>query len=202
MSDKNVDYTSIVVNFNTIMQKLNAVALDFAEKKNPEIKVENLAFEDAEDPKKGKFIGGGQYRIIGGMKDQDKEALPKKDFADVFVEYTSWFCGKEEASYIKEQMLQPIYKSEDPSSDQDDSKKQEPSGNSEENKEKDKEKEKTVSESFYTEQENSLLNMLFEAEEGKKPEENSKKEAEKKEKDGEKAEDPSDEKENGEKKSN
>jgi hypothetical protein len=164
MSDKNVDYTSIVVNFNTIMQKLNAVALDFAEKKNPEIKVENLAFEDAEDPKKGKFIGGGQYRIIGGMKDQDKEVLPKKDFADVFVEYTSWFCGKEEASYVKDQMLQPIYKSEDLSSDQNDNKDREPSGNSEKTKEEQNKKPETVSESFYTDQENGLLNMLFEAE--------------------------------------
>ncbi len=69
MSEKSVDYSSITVNINTIYQKLHAVATEFAEKKNPAIKVENLGFTDAEDPKQAKFLGGGQYRIIGGMKD-------------------------------------------------------------------------------------------------------------------------------------
>lgn len=139
MSEKNVDYSSIIVNFNTIAQKLNAAAIDFAEKKNPNIKVENLAFSGGSDVKDNKFIGGGEYRLMGGMKDPDAEVLPKKDFCDVFIEYTSWFCGKEEASYVKEQMLSPIYKSEDLSSDKEeenDAKKTtELSGNAEQNKE-------------------------------------------------------------------
>ena len=149
---ENVDYSSIVVNFSTTMQKLNAVAMEFAEKKNSAIKVQNLAFSDAEDPKQAKFIGGGQYRLIGGMKDESAEVLSKKDFSDVFAEYTSWFCGKEEASYVKEQMLAPIYKSEN-------------SESKEENKDKGETNE--VSESFHSVEENNLLNLLFETNDDK-----------------------------------
>lgn len=72
------------------------------------------------------------------MKDEDAEVLSKEKFAEVFQEYTSWFCGKEEASYIKEQMLAPVYKSEDLSSDESDQSNQENGNSSSDGEEKGK----------------------------------------------------------------
>ena len=169
-----LDYKSITLNFSELIEKLHQVALQSVEQKNSAIQVDNIAFDD-----KGKFIGSGEFRILGGMKDSKGEIASKKDFYDVFVEYMTTFAGEENASYIKEDMLIPITVFEDPNKEEDPNKKEENTNKEEDtNKEEESSKSKstdssednqkqsdnheTVSESFYSKDENKILKLLFE----------------------------------------
>lgn len=168
--ENTVDYSSIQLNFGTIMQKLHSVAIDFAQKKNSAITIENLGFS-GDDPKSARFLGGGEYRIVAGVKDESGEIPAKKEFCDVLVEYATWFVGKEQAIYIKEDQLEPIVKtgnSEESKEGQQGSETGEEGTNTgNENTETNNEEtgtENKVSES-YTKDEKNLLDMIFEADE-------------------------------------
>ena len=96
----------VSVSFPNIILQLDKVAKDRAAGMAPGVIVDNLMIND--DANALIYTKNNEYQIV--MKAKDEENVPQKSvFLDAVREYTTYFVGKEDAQYVKEEMLLPIW---------------------------------------------------------------------------------------------
>lgn len=152
----------VSVSFPNIILQLDKVAKERALGKAPDVIIDNLMVND--DANALIYTKNNEYQIV--MKAKDEDNVPQKSvFLDAVKEYTTYFVGKEDSQYVKEEMLLPIWdgkggneEDEKPKETPETSKTSENRGNSEQNSGETE----RVSESYSEFVNRKILHMLFE----------------------------------------
>jgi hypothetical protein len=152
----------VSVSFPNIILQLDKVAKERASGKAPDVIIDNLLIND--DANALIYTKNNEYQIV--MKAKDEDNVPQKSaFLDAVKEYTTYFVGKEDAKYVKEEMLLPILDGK--GDGEDDEKPQETpetskSPENQDNSEQNGGETEQVSESYSEFMNRKILHMLFE----------------------------------------
>jgi len=154
----------VLVSFPNIILQLDKVAKERASGKAPDVIIDNLMVND--DANALIYTKNNEYQIV--MKAKDEDDVPQKSvFLDAVKEYTTYFVGKEDAQYVKEEMLFPIWDGkgdgEEEEKPQETPETSAPPEN-QENSEQNGGETEQVSESYSEFMNRKILHMLFEEE--------------------------------------